>query len=51
VYLTAFTRIVERPRGLRHGQVVSFGEASPSAPQPIKVWWPTSDSTGREFIY
>jgi hypothetical protein len=51
VYLTAFTRIVDRPRGLRPDQVVSFGEASPSAPQPIKVWWPTGDSTGREFIY
>jgi len=51
VYLTAFTRIVDRPRGLRADQVVSFGEASPSAPQPIRVWWPTGESTGREFIY
>jgi len=51
VYLTAFTRIVDRPRDLRPDQVISFGEASPSAPQPIRVWWPTGESTGREFIY
>jgi hypothetical protein len=51
VYLTAFTRVVDRPRSLRSDQVISFGEASPSAPQPVKVWWPTGESTGREFIY
>jgi len=51
VYLTAFTRIVDRPRGLRPEQVISFGEASANAAQPIKVWWPTGESTGREFIY
>ena len=51
VYLTAFTRIVDRPRDLRPDQVISFGEARPSEPQPIRVWWPTGESTGREFIY
>jgi hypothetical protein len=51
VYLTAFTRIVDRPRGLRPDQVISFGEAPPTTPQPIRVWWPTGESTGREFIY
>jgi hypothetical protein len=51
VYLTAFTRVVDRPAGLRPDQVISFGEARPSEPQPIRVWWPTGESTGREFIY
>jgi hypothetical protein len=51
VYLTAFTRIVERPRNLRPGQPVSFGEARPNAPLPITAWWPNGESTGREFIY
>ena len=51
VYLTAFTRIVDRPRSLKPDQIVSFGEARATEPQPIKVWWPTGDSTGREFIY
>jgi hypothetical protein len=51
VYLTAFTHVVDRPHGLRPDQVISFAEASPSVPQPIRVWWPTGESTGREFIY
>ena len=51
VYLTAFTRIVERPKDLRPGQPISFGEARPNAPLPIRAWWPGGESTGREFIY
>src|SRR5262249_44728120 len=51
VYYTAFTRVVERPNGLRPGQVISFGEARANAPQPITAWWPSGKSTGREFIY
>jgi len=51
VYLTAFTRVVERPRGMSPNQIISFGEARASEPQPIKVWWPTGESTGREFVY
>lgn len=51
VYLTAFTRVVDRPQGLRPDQVISFGEAPANAPQPIRVWWPAGETTGREFIY
>jgi hypothetical protein len=51
VYLTAFTRLVERPKGMSPDQIISFGEARASEPQPIKVWWPIGESTGREFIY
>jgi hypothetical protein len=51
VYLTAFTRIVDRPAGVKSGQPVSFGEAAAHAPLPITVWWPLGESTGREFIY
>ena len=51
VYLTAFTRIVERPAGMNAKQPVSFGEASPRAPQPITTWWLPNESTGRQFIY
>jgi hypothetical protein len=51
VYLTTFTRIVERPKGAKTGQPISFGEASASVPQPITAWWPSGESTGREFIY
>jgi hypothetical protein len=51
VYYTAFTRIVERPKEGRPGQLISFGEARPNAPLPIRVWWPSGESMGREFIY
>jgi len=51
VYLTAFTRAVTRPAGMPHDQLISFGEARPDAPQPIAVWWPQNESTGRQFIY
>ena len=51
VYLTAFTRVVDRPKGLSPNQVISFAEAAPNVPQPIRVWWLPNDSTGREFIY
>jgi hypothetical protein len=51
VYLTAFTRVVDRPRGMSPDQVISFSEASASAPQPVRAWWPEGESTGRQFIY
>ena len=51
VYLTAFTRVVDRPRGMSSDQPISFAEASAKAPQPIKAWWPAGESTGRQFIY
>lgn len=51
VYLTAFTRIVDRPIGMNPDQPISFGEAPRDAMPPITVWWPTGEATGREFIY
>jgi hypothetical protein len=46
-----FTRVVERPRGLGRDTKVTFGEAAPGAPVPLKVWYPPESSTGHEFIY
>lgn len=51
VYLTAFTRRVDRPAGLPRAQMVSLGEARPDAVVPITAWWPMNESFGREFIY
>jgi hypothetical protein len=51
VYLTAFTRVVDRPYGMSPDQPISFGEAPANAAQPIKTWWPAGESTGRQFIY
>jgi hypothetical protein len=51
VYLTAFTRVVDRPNGLNPDQPISFGEAAANQAPPIKVWWPNGASTGRQFVY
>jgi hypothetical protein len=51
VYLTAFTRIVDRPSGMSPDQPISFGEAPRNAVPPITTWWPTGEATGRQFIY
>ena len=50
VFLTAYTRSVDRPATVRPDELVSFREAGPGQPIPITVWW--SDARrGREFIY
>jgi len=51
VYLAAFTRIVDRPSEMSPDQPISFGEAPGNAAQPITVWWPIGEATGRQFIY
>lgn len=50
VFLTTFTRPVERPAGMKRDQLMSFGEPSRDGALPIAVWWP-HDSVGRQFIY
>ena len=51
VYLTAFTRIVERPAASRLDAVVTFGERAANTPPRIDVWYPQGDRAGRQFIY
>ena len=51
VYLTAFTRVVNRPDQMGREQAISFAEAQPNAVRPIATWWPIGESTGRQFIY
>jgi len=51
VFLTAFTRVVNRPREIGSDQHVTLGEAPPGQPTPIHAWYLASDATGREFIY
>jgi hypothetical protein len=50
VYLTAITRPVPRPGGLRDG-LVTLGEARPGSPRPITAWFPENESVGYGFIY
>jgi hypothetical protein len=51
VYFMGFTRIIEKPSGLRRDQVVSLGERAADAPTPIMAWYPENEATGRQFIY
>jgi hypothetical protein len=50
VFLTTFTRAVDRPARMKQDQVISFGEPSRDGTLPIEVWWP-QDSMGHQFIY
>jgi hypothetical protein len=52
VFLTAFTYIVDRPRGLGADQQVTLGEAPRGEPKAIQVWYtPGNRGAGRQFIY
>jgi len=51
VYLTAFTRIVERPAASRLDAVITFGETAANTPPRIDVWYPQGERAGRQFIY
>jgi hypothetical protein len=51
VYLTAFTRIIDRPAGVPADRLVSFGEAPRGVAAPIRAWFPEGSNQGHEFIY
>jgi hypothetical protein len=51
VYLTAFTRITERPRDKNLEPVIVLGEASASNPPRIKAWYAQGERVGRQFLY
>lgn len=51
VYLTAFTRMVTRPPALESDASVSFGEARSTDPLPVSTWWPSGETSGRQFVY
>ena len=51
VYLTAFTRQVTRPAGLRLGRSVAFAETKPGLAPRIATWYPLGESTGHQFVY
>ncbi len=50
-YALQFTRFVHRPSGGDLKSTISLGEAPSGTPQPIKTWFPESETTGREFLY
>lgn len=51
IYFTGFTRLVERPAGLRRDRMVTFAETPRGVPSRIDRWYPVGESTGRQFIY
>lgn len=51
VYLVAFTRRVDRPRGLRANQQIVFGEVRAGSRPQVKTWFPIGATVGHEFIY
>jgi hypothetical protein len=51
VYLTAFTRMIDRPAGVPADRMVSFGEARRGEAPPIRAWFPEGTNQGHEFIY
>jgi hypothetical protein len=50
-YTMQFTRFVHRPQQGDLKATITLGEATSGTPQPIKTWFPESETTGREFIY
>jgi hypothetical protein len=50
-YFMGFTYAAERPRGMRHDTMVSFGESAAGVAPRITVWWPIGEMTGHQFIY
>ena len=51
IFLTAFTRIIDRPAGLPADRIVTLGEARADQPAPVKAWFPRASGSGHEFIY
>jgi hypothetical protein len=50
VYLTQFTRVIDRPRGGENLNV-TLGEHAPGTAPQVKAWFPIGGDSGRQFIY
>jgi hypothetical protein len=51
LFLSAFTRVIERPRELPPDSQVAFGEAPRGTAPRVSVWYPIGESMGHQFIY
>ena len=51
VYLRAFTKRVDRPRGLAADLAIVFNEEQAGVTPPVKTWFPVGQTVGHEFIY
>ena len=50
IYLTTFTRAVERPGRMKRDLRITFGEPSAEGAMPVLVWWP-EETQGHQFVY
>ena len=50
-YFTGFTRLVNRPAGMRRDRLVRLAETPRGVPPRVEAWYPMGESTGRQFIY
>ena len=50
VYLTQFTRLIDRPKG-GDSLSVMLGETAPGRTPQVKAWFPIGERSGRQFIY
>ena len=51
VFLTAYTRQVERSKSDRGKVLITLGEATSGAVPPVSAWFPIGESVGHQFIY
>lgn len=50
-YFTGFTRVVNRPAGMRRDRLVTLAETPRGVPPRVDTWYPIGESSGRQFIY
>ena len=51
LYFTAFTKRVDRPRGLSANRQIVFREGPATMAPPVKAWFPIGGAIGHEFLY
>jgi hypothetical protein len=51
VYLTALTIPIERPAATTLNAAIVLGESSRNAVPPIRIWFPSGERRGFQFVY
>ena len=50
VYASALSRVINRPNAGQLDAAIVFGETVASAPRPVNGWYPSGETSGREFV-
>ena len=51
LYVSAFTRTVPRPYGMRADRQVTFAEVPRGTAPRVTTWFPIGESVGHQFVY